>query len=305
MKRRTKKSLPFRKRVPMHPELSLARKKDLIEKELSRVLSREDSDLYRAMRYAVLGGGKRFRPLLLFASGACFKVPSKILLPFACALELIHNYSLIHDDLPSMDDDDFRRGQPSCHKAFGEGIALLAGDGLLTLAFEIMAGAGMSEERLGQKGEAIQILSRAAGVSGMIGGQFLDITMRSTELTAKKLEELILKKTGALIVAAVEIGAVLGGARMNKRKLLVDFGQNIGLAFQVRDDILDFRKSRKRTGPQCPDAATFLGVDRATKRLNELIRRAIGKLDEASLEAPELRWLALSLLTLKEGTAHG
>lgn len=289
----------------MHPELSLARKKDLIEKELSRVLSREDSDLYRAMRYAVLGGGKRFRPLLLFASGACFKVPSKILLPFACALELIHNYSLIHDDLPSMDDDDFRRGQPSCHKAFGEGIALLAGDGLLTLAFEIMAGAGMSEERLGQKGEAIQILSRAAGVSGMIGGQFLDITMRSTELTAKKLEELILKKTGALIVAAVEIGAVLGGAGMNKRKLLVDFGQNIGLAFQVRDDILDFRKRRKRTGPQRPDAATFLGVDRATKRLNELIRRAIGKLDEASLEAPELRWLALSLLTLKEGTAHG
>ncbi|MBM3284777.1 MAG: hypothetical protein FJY81_02795, partial [Candidatus Aminicenantes bacterium] len=157
----------------MRPEESLAVRKRLVERELGRVLAREDSPLFQAMRYAVLNGGKRFRPLLLFASGACFGARRRILLPFACALELIHNYSLIHDDLPAMDDDDFRRGQPSCHRAFGEDIALLAGDGLLTLAFEMMAGAAVPGELVGRKQEAIRSISRAAGVSGMIGGQFL------------------------------------------------------------------------------------------------------------------------------------
>jgi len=289
----------------MGPEKSLAAKKKLVEKELARVLSAEDSALFRAMRYAVLGGGKRFRPLLVFASGECFGAAPEILLPFACGLELIHNYSLIHDDLPAMDDDDFRRGQLSCHRAFGEDIALLAGDGLLTLAFEMMAGAAVPEEMRPRKEEAVRAISRAAGVSGMIGGQFLDITLNPARLTARKLDELILKKTGALIVAAVETGAVLGGARASERKLLLDFGRNIGLAFQLRDDILDSVRTGKRKGPARPDAVAFFGMERARWRLKELVAQAIACLDEASLEASELRWLARSLLALKEESGHG
>ncbi len=289
----------------MRPEESLARKKRLVEKKLERVLSAEDSALYQAMRYAVLSGGKRFRPLLLLASGGCFGAPGKILLPFACALELIHNYSLIHDDLPAMDDDDFRRGQPSCHRAFGEDIALLAGDGLLTLAFEIMAGAKVPENMVKRKEKAIQAVGRAAGVSGMIGGQYLDITLKPANLTQRKLEELILKKTGALIVAAVEIGAVLGGAPTPMRRLMAEFGRNVGLAFQVRDDILDCQKSKSVKGPFRPNAVAFLGLERAQRKLEELVGRALACLDKASLKAGELRWLARSLLSLNEETVHG
>lgn len=289
----------------MRPEKTLAAKKRLVEKELERVLSREDSILFQAMRYAVLGGGKRFRPLLVFASGDCFGAAPKVLLPFACALELIHNYSLIHDDLPAMDDDDFRRGQLSCHRAFGEDIALLAGDGLLTLAFEIMAAAAVPKEIRPRKEEAMRAISRAAGVTGMIGGQFLDITLNPAKLTARKLDELILKKTGALIVAAVETGAVLGEARASELKLLLDFGRNIGLAFQVRDDILDSARDGKRRGQERPDAVSFFGMERAKRKLKELVGQAIACLDAASLQASELRWLAQSLLALKEESRHG
>jgi geranylgeranyl diphosphate synthase type II len=289
----------------MRVEESLAAKKRLVDEELERVLSREDSLLFRAMRYAVFSGGKRFRPLLLLGSGACFGVRRVILLPFACALELVHNYSLVHDDLPAMDDDDFRRGRPSCHKAFGEDIALLAGDGLLTLAFELMAGANVPPELVPRKQEALRTISRAAGVSGMIGGQFLDITLDSKELTEEVLEELVVKKTGALIMAAVEAGAVLAGAGRTERNTISDFGRYLGLAFQVRDDILDSRKKGSKKGPRRPDYAVFLGLDKAKRRLEELAHRAVASLDKASLKAEELRYLALSLLALKPEASHG
>lgn len=288
----------------MKPEERLVAWKDVVEKELERVLSGGDSVLFQAMRYAVLGGGKRFRPLLVFASGDCFAVPRKALLPFACGLELIHNYSLIHDDLPAMDDDDFRRGKPSCHRAFGEDIALLAGDGLLTLAFEVMAGTVVPEAMGRRKEEAIQVVSRAAGVSGMIGGQFLDITLHPARLTARKFKSLILKKTGALIVAAVEIGAVLGGAATPVRRLLVDFGRKVGLAFQIRDDIHDSRKRGKKKGPERPSAVALFGMEGARKELSRLVGEAVACLDRALLKAPELRFLARSLLSLKGETSH-
>ncbi len=284
---------------------SLAAKKRLVEGELKRVLSGDDSLLFRAMRYAVFSGGKRFRPLLLLSSGACLGAPRRVLLPFACALELVHNYSLIHDDLPAMDNDDFRRGRPSCHKAFGEDMALLAGDGLLTLAFELMAGANVPPELVLRKQEALRTVSRAAGVSGMIGGQFLDITLNPEKLTGGALEELVLKKTGALITASVEVGAVLAGAGRRERNAITDFGRCLGLAFQIRDDILDSCKREARKGPRRPDYAAFLGLDKAKSRLGELVRKAVASLDKASLRAEELRYLALSLVAPKPEASHG
>ena len=289
----------------MRVEDSLEAKKNLIEKELRRLLPSGDSILYRAMRYAVLSGGKRFRPLLLLSSGACFGVRRQTLLPFACALELIHNYSLIHDDLPSMDDDDFRRGKPSCHKAFGENIALLAGDGLLTLAFEIMACAPVSAELLPQKQEAIKTISQSAGASGMIGGQILDITLEPENLTEELVHELILKKTGALIIAAVEVGAVLGRAQASEKRSIIDYGKNVGLAFQVRDDILDFRNKGKRKSPPRPGYADFLGLERARQRLRELVEKAMISLEVFSRRASGLRHLASSLLSLKPEERNG
>ncbi|MDH4271366.1 MAG: polyprenyl synthetase family protein, partial [Candidatus Aminicenantes bacterium] len=197
----------------MRIEARLAAKKRLIEEALECLLQRDDGLLFQAMRYAVFPGGKRFRPLLVLSSGACFAVSPSLLVQFACALELIHSYSLVHDDLPSMDNDDFRRGKPSLHRAFGENLAILAGDGLLTLAFEAMAGAPVPRDKIRLKQEAIRVVSRNAGVDGMVGGQALDITLKAKGLTRAKIEDLIQKKTGALILAAVEVGAILGNAR--------------------------------------------------------------------------------------------
>ncbi len=280
----------------MRAEDSLAAKKRLIERELERVLSRDDSPLFRVMRYAVLPGGKRFRPLLLLSSGAYFKAAPRHLVPYACAIELIHNYSLVHDDLPSMDNDDFRRGKPTCHRAFGEDLAILAGDGLLTLAFEVMAGAAVPADALGRKQEAIRTISRSAGVDGLIGGQVLDITLKPKRLTRPKIDELIRKKTGALISAAVEVGAIMGGACPAERCAVLDYGRHIGLAFQVRDDILDSRRKNKTGIPDRPDYVAFAGEEKAGQRLEGLVRRAISSLGGLSPRAEELRWLALSLL---------
>jgi geranylgeranyl diphosphate synthase type II len=275
---------------------SLAAKKRLVERELDRVLSRDDSPLLRVMRYAVFPGGKRFRPLLLLSSGACFRVAPRLLLPFACAIELIHNYSLVHDDLPPMDNDDFRRGKPTCHRAFGEDLAILAGDGLLTLAFEVMAEASSSADAWRRKQEAILTISRSAGIRGMIGGQVLDITLKPKELTRPKIDELIRKKTGALIAAAVEAGAILGQAGPAERQAILDYGKNVGLAFQVRDDILDSRREKKTGLRGRPDYVVFAGEEKAGQRLENLVGRAVRALDRFSPRAEELRWLALSLL---------
>jgi len=275
---------------------SLATKKRLVERELDRVLSRDDSPLLRVMRYAVFPGGKRYRPLLLLSSGGCFNASPRLLLPFACAVELIHNYSLVHDDLPSMDNDDFRRGRPACHRAFGEDLAILAGDGLLTLAFEVMAEAAVPAGALRRKQEAIRAVSRSAGVRGLIGGQVLDITLKPKQMTRPKLDEIIRKKTGALIAAAVEVGAILGQARPAERQAILDYGKNVGLAFQVRDDILDSQRKKKTGVPDRPDYAAFAGEERAGRRLENLVRRAVGSLARFSPRAEELRWLALTLL---------
>ena len=178
----------------MNVQDKLQSKKDAIEKYLERFLPAEEDPLAKAMRYAVLSGGKRFRPLLALSSGECFGLSSDVVLPFGCALELIHNYSLVHDDLPVMDDDDFRRGKPSCHLVFGEDIALLVGDALLTLAFEVLASAPWEKSKSAQKELVIREIAQSAGIQGMVGGQLLDITLELESLSEDDLNDLMTKK---------------------------------------------------------------------------------------------------------------
>ncbi len=284
----------------MNVEDRLYQKKEALDRELERILPREDTLLFQAMRHAVLSGGKRFRPILVLSSGECFDVSQATLLPFACALELIHNYSLIHDDLPSMDKDDFRRGKPSCHKAYGEAIALLAGDGLLTLAFEVLALAPLEEELLERKNQVIMDIGKLAGIDGMIGGQFMDITLSPEEITEEEFEELILKKTGALFIASVNMGAILGKASPSELNAMVDYGRNLGIAFQIRDDILDSAsESQKPHSPQLNYVSLF-GREKAERSLEKFVNAAQKTLDEAALESDELRYLASKLLDIKK-----
>jgi geranylgeranyl diphosphate synthase type II len=248
------------------------------------------------MRSAVLSGGKRFRPLLCLSTAEAFGAAASVVLPFACAIELIHNYSLIHDDLPCMDNDDFRRGRPTCHKAFGEDIALLAGDGLLTLAFEVMATADVPRQLQRRKVQVIKETSQLAGVEGMIGGQLLDITFSAENATEENLRELMLKKTGALIVASVRAGALLGQASPPKLKAATVFGEDIGAAFQVRDDIHDANETTGEERRSGPNYARVFGTDKAKKRLGQYINAGIAALEKASIKSPELVYLSRQLL---------
>jgi geranylgeranyl diphosphate synthase, type II len=275
-------------------------KKAAVDGELVRLLA-GDSRLFEAMRYAVLSGGKRFRPLILLASGEAFGGDASSLLPFACAIELIHAYSLVHDDLPCMDNDDIRRGKPSCHKAFGVDLALLAGDGLLTMAFEVMAGAPAGPGGAVRKERALAEIGRAAGVHGMIGGQWLDVTWPGSigsNGAEASLEELILLKTGALISAASKAGALLGGADAAGLLAIEAYGKNIGLAFQLRDDILD--SDRKAEGPSGtrPNSVAVFGLEGTKTRLSLAAERAMAALDTMGGGSDELRELAGNLLRL-------
>jgi geranylgeranyl diphosphate synthase type II len=284
----------------MNVQDKLAQKKKSIDRELERILSQEDSLLFQAMRHAVLSGGKRFRPLLALSTGECFSVGEDVLLPFACGLEFIHNYSLVHDDLPLLDNDDFRRGQPSCHKAFGEDIALLAGDSLLTLAFEVMAQAPVDKRLTPHKEQVIQEISHLAGARGMVGGQLMDITLSPEEISEGDLRELILKKTGALIIASVKTGAILGEASPPKLEAMVEYGRNIGIAFQIRDDILDSIEEGERESQRRPSFVSLHGQEEAKKRLKKCVEDGIKAFDKTSLESEELRHLALRLLDINK-----
>lgn len=284
----------------MNVQDKLQAKKNAIEKSLDRFLPAENNPLVKAMRYTVLSGGKRFRPLLALASGECFGLNPDAVLPFGCALELIHNYSLVHDDLPMMDDDDFRRGKPSCHKVFGEDIALLVGDSLLTLAFEVLVSAPWEESKSLQKEQMIIEIAQSAGIQGMVGGQLLDITLKLDALSEDNLQDLMAKKTGSLIQASVRVGPILAGASSAEVLAMTQYGKNIGLAFQIRDDILDSDHFFSQDLPQHPNAASFYGVERAKIKLGQHIQSALHALDSARLESEELRFLASKLLDLKQ-----
>lgn len=216
----------------------LETRRERVDRALDRLLPPRNevpTKLHQAMRYSVFAGGKRVRPLLCLLASKALGGSEKEALPAACALEMVHTYSLVHDDLPAMDDDDLRRGKPTCHKKFGEALAILAGDGLLTQAFYVLSRV-QPEERAG---EAVLILSRAAGSLGMVGGQVLDLEAEGKRATARRVSEIHRRKTGALIEASAALGAWMAGADPADRALLARYGENVGLAFQIVDDILD------------------------------------------------------------------
>ncbi|MBN2245816.1 MAG: polyprenyl synthetase family protein [Candidatus Aminicenantes bacterium] len=280
----------------MQLEERLNQRKKAVEDFLDRLLSGEaSSPLIQSMRHSVLSGGKRYRPLLLLSTGEYFQVKQGDSLPFACGLELIHNYSLIHDDLPSMDNDDYRRGQPACHKAYGEDIALLTGDSLLTLSFEVMAKAALGKGDKAAKMNIIHEISVSAGLQGMIGGQLLDITVSPDKLNEDILYDLMEKKTASLITAAVRAGALLGKASSQNLEALSEYGRNIGLAFQIRDDVLDSEQDRKGNLLLRPNAVLVLGQKKARTRLKEHIEASVRSLDDAGIESEDLRYLAFML----------
>jgi geranylgeranyl pyrophosphate synthase len=213
----------------------------LVDSELKRLIPSETQEpvrLHRAIRWSVFAGGKRFRPMLLIATGEAFGAAPEQLIRTACAFEMIHTYSLIHDDLPSMDNDDLRRGQPTCHVKFDEATAILAGDALQALAFQTIA----EDEQLSPeiRVRVAAELARGAGTPvGMVSGQARDLEAESQTINARALEQIHLEKTGALICAAARCGAIIGGANDNELKAITDYAANLGLLFQITDDLLD------------------------------------------------------------------
>ncbi len=253
-----------------------------------------------AMRHAVLGGGKRLRPLMTCAACEAFSGDYQVALPAACAFEFIHAYSLIHDDLPAMDDDELRHGQAATHIAFGEANAILAGDSLHSLAFQSIAQApGLSD---GAKLRCITVLSQAAGWPGMAGGQCLDIAAEGQELSLAELEALHAAKTGALIQSSLEVGAYCAeiDAEDPRLALLSTFGARIGLAFQIVDDILDVTQSSEVLGKpagsdETLDKNTFprlMGLEAAQQRADHLLDESLDLLTQADLATPMLTSLA-------------
>jgi geranylgeranyl diphosphate synthase type II len=297
----------------------------LIEEALSGYLPEVDAAngagcparLAMAMRYAVLGGGKRLRPVLcLMASEACGG-EAEAALPAACALEMVHTYSLIHDDLPAMDDDDLRRGRPTCHRAFDEATAILAGDGLLTLAFEVVA----REVRPHWAAlKCVQILAEAAGPSGMVAGQMADLQAEArtemqsqgrlagpsveTAATLTALESIHRRKTGALLRAPLRMGAVIAAAPETCIEALDRYGKAVGLAFQIVDDLLDVQGDETKLGKRVGKDSElgkwtyprFLGVDGSRRRARQLADEAVAALEPFGTRGHRMRDLALALL---------
>jgi geranylgeranyl diphosphate synthase type II len=267
---------------------SVSRRVDAV---LERLLSRKSGEpdkIRAAMRYSIFAGGKRLRPTLVAAAAECCGGRSARVLHTGAALEMIHTYSLIHDDLPAMDDDDLRRGKPTNHKAFGEAMAILAGDGLLTYAFEVAA-ANARACGLGGRAtaELIRVISSGAGTTGMVGGQVADLEAekwqgrKPPKAAAGLLRDIHLRKTAALICASLESGAILAGASASRRRDLRAYGGALGLAFQVADDILDVVGDKKKLGKRGSDAdnkkltyVTLYGLERARREAAVLTDRA-------------------------------
>ena len=263
-----------------------------VEPALDRALPPETAwpeSIHRAVRYSLFAGGKRIRPVLVLAASEAVGGVRQEVLPFACAVEMIHTYSLIHDDLPAMDDDDLRRGKPTSHKVFGEAVAILAGDALLTRAFHLLVELPRDTDPvlLRRRLEAAAVLGEAAGTTGLIGGQVMDLESEGREVGAGDLERLHRAKTGALLAACVRGGAILGGATEEDLVLLDRYASAIGLAFQVVDDILDATEEAEQLGKTAgKDAtagkATYVsvhGLERARELAATLRREALDALE--------------------------
>ncbi len=285
----------------------LARTVEAVNRELEKLLPAVpelEHRLLDAMRYAVLGGGKRLRPFLVIAGGEIFELEMDRCLRVAAAVELVHAYSLVHDDLPCMDDDDLRRGQPTVHVRFDEATAVLTGDALLTLAFEVLADRKTSpdpEVRM----SLVAGLARAAGAHGMVGGQILDLWAEDNPLDEAGTVRMQRLKTGEMIAFAGEAGAILARARPQQRQALRMFAHDLGLAFQITDDLLDVEGSANTVGkPVGKDAAagkatiiSMLGVEGARDRAILLSRQAATHLDHFGEKANALRALCEFVIT--------
>ncbi|MCU9613828.1 polyprenyl synthetase family protein [Caldibacillus lycopersici] len=268
-----------------------------VNKELSKYIERLEmpETLKKSMDYSLQAGGKRIRPLLIFATLAAFRKDIKIGLPVACAVEMIHTYSLIHDDLPSMDDDDLRRGKPTNHKVFGEAIAILAGDGLLTYSFQLLSELNELNISETQKLSIIYELAKAAGPEGMVGGQAADMEGENQTLTLTELEYIHTHKTGKLLTFCVKAGAILSGADTYTLERLETFANHIGLAFQIQDDILDIEGTSAKLGKTQSDNnhnkstyPSLLTLAGAKKKLQEHIHLAKSILRKLPLETEQL-----------------
>ena len=293
----------------VHVVDSLAASARAVERVIDSVLptpSGPEGRLYEAMRYAALGGGKRLRPFLVLAGAKICGVAEEPALRVGAAVELVHSYSLVHDDLPAMDDDDLRRGQPSCHVAFDEATAILAGDALLTLAFGVLADPSTSADAA-VRSELVAALALAAGPHGMVGGQMIDLAAEHSAAGAPLIARLERMKTGALISFSCEAGAVLGSAPAATRETLRTYGYELGLAFQITDDLLDVEGDESNVGKKVgKDAAagkaTFvsvLGVDGARQEARTVVDTAVARLEPFGRNADDLRAVAQFVLDRK------
>ena len=280
----------------------MARVAGAIDRQFDLILTVPDdarAQLYETMRHAAIGGGKRLRPLLVMATSRLFNVDENCALRAATALEALHVYSLIHDDLPCMDDDEMRRGKPTAHKAYGEAQAVLAGDALHALAFELLADENTHRDPF-VRAEMVACLAKAAGPSGMAGGQMMDLVAESTIFDLPTVTRLQQLKTGALISACVEIGAILGRVALDGRTGLRGYAHDLGLAFQIADDILDVEGDEALAGKalnkdEAAGKQTFLslmGLERAKEQAQMLVDQAKSHLNGYGEEANLLRAIA-------------
>lgn len=277
----------------------------LVETQLVKELNEAnplDKTLCESMKYSLMAGGKRLRPVLLMAAADAVGAKGEEFLTTACAIEMIHTYSLIHDDLPAMDDDDYRRGKLTNHKVYGAGMATLAGDALLTLSFEVMLRQqGVSADKLVQ---VVREMSTAAGPDGMVGGQALDMESEDKQISMETMKNIHLGKTGALFRAAIRSGAILGGASEEALQALTTYADNFGLAFQITDDILDVVGDEAVIGkPVGSDEknhkstyVTLTSLEEAQKLAQEAVDTAIAALDIFGDEADFLRELVAFLV---------
>jgi geranylgeranyl diphosphate synthase, type II len=287
-------------------ERYLQRERERVNRALDGLLPevKQPAAVSEAMRYSVAAGGKRLRPILTLAAAETLGADGDRVMDAACAVELIHTYSLIHDDLPAMDNSDLRRGKPTCHRVYGGAVAILAGDALLTLAFELLARSGLEQ---GRERSALQIsaeLAAAAGFEGMIGGQVLDLQAEGRDLTIEELERMHSLKTGALLRAAVRAGALAAGASPAQLQALSGYASCLGLAFQIVDDLLDLEGSAIELGKtpgsdrdraKCTYPA-LLGNNASRQRAEALYLEAIAHLETLDRPAEILRQLAHRLV---------
>jgi geranylgeranyl diphosphate synthase type II len=270
--------------------------------------SQPSEPIVEAMKYSLMAGGKRIRPVLCLAAAEAVGGKSQAVLPAACALEMVHTYSLIHDDLPAMDDDDLRRGKPTCHVAFDEATAILAGDALLTLAFEVLSSVQFTGENQASGWlKIIHIISTAAGYQGMIRGQMQDMAAEGQHLTVDELKSMHALKTGALIEASLLCGALLADARKRQVEILKTYARNIGLAFQVTDDILNVEGNPKIMGKavgtdKLREKSTYpalLGLETSRQFAENLVNEALQALEVFDKKADPLRALATYIIERK------